>query len=393
MAREPVQVAGDQAGQFPWRRFLRTVLWGTGALVFTAYIGIEIRKLFVQKGLAGWEYWSLFLGGMFLSVVLERIFYLTGIDHKWHYRLAFLVPAGGVMLLFFTWAMQRVFMPRMLIPLQVVQELSVIQLFSTAGISLLGCYLGALSATFVHEGVWENNYPPPEQVQLAVLNHHEARFLGLYPPSFTKRAFDICLAVFGMIASAPVWLVGVFLVWFEDPGPVLFVKNSVGIGGMNFHQFKLRTMVRGAEEHTGPVLSQHDDRRILISGHFFRKTALDELPQLLNILLGEMSFVGPRPQRTVLVHQYLQSLPDYADRHQVLPGLAGLAQVAGDYYLSAHQKLRFDKLYIRHASLGFDIKLLVLACLVTFWFRWQKGWNGRLPRKLMRIGSRRSYVS
>jgi lipopolysaccharide/colanic/teichoic acid biosynthesis glycosyltransferase len=126
---------------------------------------------------------------------------------------------------------------------------------------------------------------------------------------------------------------------------------------------------------------------VLRSGYLLRKTALDELPQLLNILLGEMSFVGPRPQRTVLVQGYLSELPEYAQRHRVLPGLAGLAQVAGDYYLTPRQKLRFDRLYIEYTSLGFDLKLITLAFLITFWYRWQKGWDGRLPRWLLRFGS------
>jgi len=190
----------------------------------------------------------------------------------------------------------------------------------------------------------------------------------------------------GIVLASPVWLVSILLIWFENPGPLLFVKNSVGKGGVNFHQFKLRTMVRGAEDSTGPVLASETDERVLLVGRVLRKTALDELPQLINILGGEMSFVGPRPQRTVLVHGYLERMPEYAERHRVLPGLAGLAQVAGDYYLSPRQKLRFDRLYIQHAGLGFDLKLLFLAFLITFWYRWQKGWDGRLPRQLLRFG-------
>jgi lipopolysaccharide/colanic/teichoic acid biosynthesis glycosyltransferase len=178
-----------------------------------------------------------------------------------------------------------------------------------------------------------------------------------------------------------------FLLWLEDPGPILFVKNSVGKGGANFQQYKFRTMVRGAESNTGPVLASRADERVLIIGSLLRKTALDELPQVINILKGEMSFVGPRPQRTVLVHDYLETMPGYAVRHQVAPGLSGLAQVAGDYYLTPLQKLRFDRIYIQHASLGFDIKLLVLAFLITFWYRWKSGWNGRLPREYLRWGS------
>jgi lipopolysaccharide/colanic/teichoic acid biosynthesis glycosyltransferase len=97
-----------------------------------------------------------------------------------------------------------------------------------------------------------------------------------------------------------------------------------------------------------------------------------------------MSFVGPRPQRTVLVSEYVREMPEYAERHVVPPGLAGLAQVAGSYYISPRQKLRFDRLYVRHASLGFDLRLLAVAFLVVFYLRWRPRWNGRLPRRWLR---------
>jgi lipopolysaccharide/colanic/teichoic acid biosynthesis glycosyltransferase len=234
---------------------------------------------------------------------------------------------------------------------------------------------------------WENNSPPSERIQEEVHQRH-LEIIG-EPGSvpLSKRLFDFTLALFGLIFSAPIWLLSAVLVWIEDPGPILFVKNSVGKGGINFRQFKLRTMVVGAEESTGPVLASEEDERVLLVGRILRKTALDELPQLINILRGEMSFVGPRPQRTILVHGYLETIPEYAERHRVLPGLSGLAQVAGDYYLSPRQKLRFDRLYIKYASLGFDLKLLWLAFLIAFWFRWHKGWDGRLPRGLLRFGN------
>ena len=146
-------------------------------------------------------------------------------------------------------------------------------------------------------------------------------------------------------------------------------------------------MVRGAEETTGPVLADEVDGRVLKAGKVLRKTALDELPQLINILSGDMSFVGPRPQRTVLVRDYLERMPEYAERHRVLPGLAGLAQVAGDYYLTPRQKLRFDRLYIRYSGLGYDLLLLFLAFLITFWYRWKPDWDGRLPRRLLHMRS------
>jgi lipopolysaccharide/colanic/teichoic acid biosynthesis glycosyltransferase len=102
-----------------------------------------------------------------------------------------------------------------------------------------------------------------------------------------------------------------------------------------------------------------------------------------------MSFVGPRPQRTVLVDQYLASMPEYADRHRVAPGLAGLAQVAGHYYLTPRQKLRYDRLYVQHAGLGFDLKLIAIACAIVFWLRWNPRWDGRVPRAWIRWPKRR----
>jgi lipopolysaccharide/colanic/teichoic acid biosynthesis glycosyltransferase len=251
---------------------------------------------------------------------------------------------------------------------------------------LSGTFIGCLIATYIAEGIWENNSPPSEYIKEEVLHkHHE--MIGQPPATpWPKRIFDISIALGGIMLSVPIWFLCLFLIWFESPGPLLFVKNSVGKGGINFRQFKLRTMVRGAEDSTGPVLASYVDERVLLVGRVLRKTALDELPQLINILSGEMSIVGPRPQRTVLVYEYIEKMPEYTERHRVLPGLSGLAQVAGDYYLTPRQKLRFDRLYIQNASLGFDIKLLFLAFLITFWYRWQKNWDGRLPRRLIRIG-------
>jgi lipopolysaccharide/colanic/teichoic acid biosynthesis glycosyltransferase len=253
---------------------------------------------------------------------------------------------------------------------------------------LAGAFCGGLWVTAAEMSLWENNSPPSVSVRQAVFRQHVA-VIGQPPITpLAKRCFDIFLAATGLLLSSPVWLLSMFFIWFEDPGPILFVKNSVGRGGVNFHQYKFRTMVREAEQITGPVLASQQDERVLAVGRLLRKTALDELPQLLNILKGEMSFVGPRPQRTVLVQGYLQHMPEYAWRHSVLPGLAGLAQVVGDYYLTPRQKLRFDRLYIEHTSLGFDIKLLALAFLIAFWYRWRRGWNGRLPRRLVRLGAR-----
>ena len=243
-----------------------------------------------------------------------------------------------------------------------------------------GALIGSLVASWVREGIYEDNQPPSAQIRQEVIARHQ-ELLGSPPRgSLPKRLFDILLAGAGLILSAPIWILITLMIWLEDPGPVVFIKNSVGKGGPNFHQFKFRTMISGAEVDTGPIPARESDSRVLRSGKFLRKTALDELPQLVNILKGEMSFVGPRPQRTVLVYLYLRDLPGFAERHAVLPGLAGLAQVAGNYFATPLQKLRYDRIYARHASLGFDLKLLAIAFALVFWLRWRRDWDGKIPR-------------
>jgi len=245
---------------------------------------------------------------------------------------------------------------------------------------VLGAFGGGLAASWRDAGLWEDNSAPPPEVTRFVLEVHQARLPSGTRMPFAKRAFDVVAATVGLAVLAPLSIVVCLLLWLEDPGPLFFVKNSVGRGGRNFRQWKLRTMVHGAEAESGPVWSEKTDERVLRLGTLLRKTALDELPPLVNIFFGQMSFVGPRPQRTVLVAEYLRRLPSYADRHRLAPGLAGLAQVAGHYYITPRQKLRFDRLYIEHAGLGFDLKLILIAFAVVFWLRWRPGWRGRLPR-------------
>lgn len=306
-----------------------------------------------------------------LVVALEHTLQAAPVSAARRYRLAFAIPAFIALLTWLSlWKSPE-------------GDLSLALL----ALELLAAFLGGLLATALKQPLWENNSPPSEAVRQEVYQHHLEVIGKDNPTPFAKRLFDVLLSSAGLLISTPIWMLGTLWIWLEDPGPVLFVKNSVGKGGVNFLQFKFRSMVQGAEENTGPVLAAESDERVLLAGKFLRKSALDELPQLINILRGEMSFVGPRPQRTVLVRSYIEELPQYAERHRVLPGLAGLAQVAGHYYLTPRQKLRFDRLYIRHSRLGFDIKLLALSFLIAFWYRWQPGWTGRLPRRLIRWGS------
>ncbi|MDI7277891.1 MAG: sugar transferase [Anaerolineae bacterium] len=175
-----------------------------------------------------------------------------------------------------------------------------------------------------------------------------------------------------------------FMIWFEDPGPIFFVKNSLGKGGRNFRQLKFRSMICNAEEETGPIPAREKDQRTLAVGRVLRKTTLDELPQLVNVLRGEMSLVGPRPLRTVVIHGYLRDLPSFAGRHAVLPGVAGLSQVRGGYYISPRQRLRYDLIYVRRASFGLDLRILLEAFLIVLGLRARRGLRWSFARHRQR---------
>ena len=251
---------------------------------------------------------------------------------------------------------------------------------------LMASFAGSFTASNLKRGWFENNAPPSEHVQEDVVRLHLPYMDKPKKMSILKRLLDILLSLLSILISTPIWLLLILMIWWEDPGPVLFVKNSVGRGGINFKQFKLRSMILDAENDTGPISGYENDERVLFFGKLIRKTALDELPQLVNILRGDMSYVGPRPQRTVLVHGYLQKWPDYAARHQVRPGLAGLAQVADSYAISPKEKLAWDLLYIEKLSLLLDIKLVLAAFLLVFVLRFGKQNNAELiTRRLLGV--------
>ncbi len=369
MSKQRLQPTEKRISALPRQDHLATVLYAGFTAVLVLMLWLYMRRI---GRVGGWvNPLVLLMLSAFLTRSFERLCAGLSIRQDWSYRLGLLLSAGvftaqGLLLRFFQFT-----------PIGMLWWMS----------ALLGAFLGGLLATSMNETLWENNSPPSVHVREEVHKLH-LDVIGLPRPEWIgKRLFDVVLAAFGLVLLSPIWLVCSFLIWIEDPGPLLFIKNSVGKGGVNFHQLKFRTMERAAERFTGPVMSSEADGRVLVMGRLLRKTALDELPQLINILYGEMSFVGPRPQRTVLVRGYLEQMPEYAVRHLVLPGLAGLAQVVGDYYLTPRQKLRFDRLYIQHAGLLFDIKLILLAFMLTFWYRWQKGWDGRLPRWLVRYGT------
>lgn len=193
-----------------------------------------------------------------------------------------------------------------------------------------------------------------------------------------KRLFDVSLASVGLVLSAPLWLLIPLAIKLEDGGPVFFPQERVGHRGRTFRALKFRSMVPDAERRWGAVQATTNDPRVTRVGRLLRATAMDELPQLVNIARGDMSFVGPRPLRPgevdATADQYLplDAIPGYDERHGVRPGLTGLAQVYAPRDLARDQKFRYDLEYVRCASGWLDVKLILLSVWISFRGRWEQ---------------------
>lgn len=174
-----------------------------------------------------------------------------------------------------------------------------------------------------------------------------------------KRAFDIVLSAAGLILLLPVWLGVMLLIIVSSGRPVFYVQDRVGRGGAIFRLYKFRTMVPDAERETGEKYAEENDPRVTTVGRFLRRFRLDELPQFVNILKGDMSFVGPRPERPGFVRKFAEDLSGYHERHKVKPGLTGLAQVRSYYHTAAENKLRYDLAYIYNYSFSLDLMVLL----------------------------------
>jgi exopolysaccharide biosynthesis polyprenyl glycosylphosphotransferase len=176
--------------------------------------------------------------------------------------------------------------------------------------------------------------------------------------SVAKRAFDVALAALLLVAGLPLMLLVALAVRLTSRGPVLFRQERVGKDRRVFTIIKFRTMQVGAEQGTGPVLATENDPRVTSLGRYLRALRLDELPQLWNVLRGDMSFVGPRPERPEFVGAFERDIHGYAERFRIRPGLTGYAQVNGEYHTSAPTKLKYDLAYIYNRSLWLDLKIL-----------------------------------
>ena len=181
-----------------------------------------------------------------------------------------------------------------------------------------------------------------------------------------KRAMDIILCAIAMIPAAPVMLITAIAIKLEDGGPVFYKQDRLTRNGKEFAILKFRSMVVDAEKYAGAVLATGDDPRITKVGKIIRATRIDELPQLLNILKGDMSIVGPRPERKYFVDEFMKELPEFSYRMKVRGGLTGYAQIYGKYNTSPYDKLRLDMMYIENYSLLLDIKLIILTLRIIF---------------------------
>ena len=193
-----------------------------------------------------------------------------------------------------------------------------------------------------------------------------------------KRLFDVGMASVGLLVSAPVWALIAVAIKLDDGGPVFYGQERVGRAGRRFQSWKFRSMVPDADRLFGRLQAGERDTRVTRVGRVLRAMALDELPQLWNILKGDMSFVGPRallPEETEIRGPResvpLENIPGYDVRQQVRPGLTGIAQVYAPRDIPRRQKFRLDRLYIEKQNFWLDLKLFVLSFWVTLRGKWE----------------------
>jgi lipopolysaccharide/colanic/teichoic acid biosynthesis glycosyltransferase len=216
---------------------------------------------------------------------------------------------------------------------------------------------------------------------------------------WAKRPFDLLVSSLGLLGSLPIWLLIAVSIKLDDGGPVFYSQERVGIGGRRYRSYKFRSMIPESDRRFGPLQASEHDQRVTRVGRFLRATALDELPQLWNILKGELSFVGPRAllpeeievrpkqfsvpgfrhtiqdprvkEEEFLEAVPLEKIPGYAERHQVPPGLTGLAQVYADRDIPRRHKFKYDLLYIKRQSFWLDLRLIALSFWITFHGTWE----------------------
>ena len=182
-----------------------------------------------------------------------------------------------------------------------------------------------------------------------------------------KRTMDIFGSLFAIVLFSPIMLGVVVIIKITDPGPLIFKQERIGLKNKPFYMYKFRSMIMQKESDEEKGWTRKDDPRVTPIGHFIRRTSIDELPQLFNILRGDMSLVGPRPERPQFVEKFKEEIPRYMIKHQVRPGLTGWAQIngfRGD--TSIRKRIECDLYYIENWTLGLDLKIIILTFFKGF---------------------------
>lgn len=206
----------------------------------------------------------------------------------------------------------------------------------------------------------------------SMMNFEDESVMGMSPfrispeNAFMKRIFDIIVSAIMLVVASPFMLITAILVKVTSPGPIIYKQTRITMNQREFSIYKFRTMRNDAEKTSGPQLATANDARITSVGKYLRKFRLDELPQIFNVFNGDMSIVGPRPERPFFVDQFNEEEPHYYLRHNVRAGITGYAQVYGKYASDYHSKLKFDLLYIKCYSLFLDAKILLQTIKILF---------------------------
>ncbi|MBC8388136.1 MAG: sugar transferase [Actinobacteria bacterium] len=184
-----------------------------------------------------------------------------------------------------------------------------------------------------------------------------------------KRVIDLFLALFVVVPFLPVWLAIAVAIKLDSKGPIFYKQDRLGLNNKVFTAFKFRSMIFGAESDTGPIWAKEDDPRITQVGKFLRRFRLDEIPQFINVILGQMSVVGPRPERPFFAQKLIEEYPFYHRRNRIRPGITGWAQIKHPYDTSidaVRKKLKYDFFYIENLSLSLDLKIIINTIFVMF---------------------------
>ncbi|HDR7712984.1 MULTISPECIES: sugar transferase [Bacillus cereus group] len=198
----------------------------------------------------------------------------------------------------------------------------------------------------------------PDTQTIQVESNQSKIYLGI------KYLLDVMFSLVGLIVLMPVILIFSILIILESPGSPFYLQERLGLNGKRFKVIKLRSMRNDAEKN-GAKWAEKNDPRVTKIGLFIRKTRIDELPQLFNILKGDMSLVGPRPERPVFTEKFERDIPGFKKRLEVKPGLTGWAQVNGGYEITPKEKLNLDVYYINHASIILDFKIIIKTVRVV----------------------------